>query len=286
MISIIITAFKEANTIGKAIESIQNNNLKDYEILVICPDDETRDVALKFKNIKYFKDPGKGKPSALNLAFKTAKGDILVLTDGDVFVDNNSINNLLKQFENDNVGAISGHPMSINSKNNMFGFWAYLLTNVAHDLRSKGNNFVCSGYLMAIRQGLIESIPENSLVDDAVISNLILDKGLSIAYAPEAIVYVKYPNNFNDWIKQKIRSSGGYYQLKEFTKSNTKMKRSFLSESSGVFSIFKYITNFKEFLFTLALILARFYLWFRIFYDIKIRRKDFSKIWKRIESTK
>src|SRR3989338_5710150 len=282
MISIIITAFKEANTIGNAIDSIKNNNLKNYEIIVVCPDDETRDAVLKYKDIKYIKDHGLGKPSALNIAFKIAKGNIFVLTDGDVFVGNNSINELIKSFKNKNIGAVSGRPIPVNSKNNMFGFWAYLLTNVAHDLRSKGNNFVCSGYLMAIRQGLIESIPENSLVDDAVISNLILDKGLSLTYSKDAIVFVKYPDNFHDWIKQKIRSAGGYSQLKKFTKSNTKMKRSFLSESSGIFMIFYYFKNIKEFLYTILLLMARVYLWFRIFFDIYIRKKSFSKVWSSI----
>ena len=39
MISIIITAYKEDKTVGKAIESIlQNKILDNYEILVFAPD--------------------------------------------------------------------------------------------------------------------------------------------------------------------------------------------------------------------------------------------------------
>ncbi len=91
MISCIITAYKEDKTIGKAISSMVKACLKakvDYEILVFAPDQETINEALKYKTseIKIFQDEGKGKPAALNLAFKEAKGDIFILSDGDVFV--------------------------------------------------------------------------------------------------------------------------------------------------------------------------------------------------------
>ena len=112
MISIIITAYKEPNTVGRCIESIINQQIKDkFEIIVVCPDEETKKEALKFKNIKHIQDPGLGKPTALNLAFKEAMGDILILTDGDVFLEKESINKILIQFNNKNVGAVSGHPI-------------------------------------------------------------------------------------------------------------------------------------------------------------------------------
>ena len=72
MISVIITAYKEPKTIGKAIESILKNNLKNYELIVTAPDEETLDVVSKYKKrysfIKTLKDKGQGKPAALNLS--------------------------------------------------------------------------------------------------------------------------------------------------------------------------------------------------------------------------
>src|SRR3989338_6822027 len=137
MISIIITAYKEPNTVGRCIESIINQQIKDkFEIIVVCPDEETKKEALKFKNIKHIQDPGLGKPTALNLAFKEAMGDILILTDGDVFLEKESINKILIQFNNKNVGAVSGHPIPLNERNRMIDFWAHLLTEVgAHRTR-------------------------------------------------------------------------------------------------------------------------------------------------------
>ena len=91
--SVIITAFKEEKTIGEAIKQIIYQLPKNSEILVIAPDEPTLSVAKKFsekdKRIKILKDPGKGKPTALNLGFKEAKGKVLILTDGDVLAGKN-----------------------------------------------------------------------------------------------------------------------------------------------------------------------------------------------------
>ena len=100
-LSIILTAYKEPQTISRAIEKIlENKLLKDFELIVVAPDKETLDVAKIFKKknkkIKIFQDAGKGKPFALTEVFKIAKGKILVLTDGDVYISENSIENLLK----------------------------------------------------------------------------------------------------------------------------------------------------------------------------------------------
>ena len=50
MISIIITAFKEPKTIGKAIESFVSQKIdEEYELIVACPDKETHDVIEKYQ---------------------------------------------------------------------------------------------------------------------------------------------------------------------------------------------------------------------------------------------
>ncbi len=289
MLSIIITAYKEPETIVKALKIISKQISKKDEIIVVCPDKETEKAARKFK-IEYIKDPGKGKPTALNLAFKEAKGDILVLTDGDVYISKNAVKELTRPFKDEKVGAVSGRPVSLNPRDNFFGYISHLLTDEgAHETRLKLNKknkyLICSGYLMAIKNHLIKEIPKNSLADDAVISNLIFSKGYKIKYTPKAEVYVKYPAKLKDWLKQKRRSAGGYTQIKKLTDSKDQM-RSFTKESLGVFRALKYPKNSKEYIWTLTLILLRLYLWLEILINIKIRKKPFSEVWTRIESTK
>ena len=47
MISLIITAYKEPRTIGRAIEAIASGNVGKNEIIVAAPDKETLDAAIK-----------------------------------------------------------------------------------------------------------------------------------------------------------------------------------------------------------------------------------------------
>ncbi len=292
MISIIITAYKEEKSIGKAIESILQNKISDnYEILVLAPDEKTLEVARKYskkhKQVKEIKDEGEGKPSALNLAFKKAKGEILILTDGDVYISFDSISKLLKHFKDKKIGAVSGRPISLDSMKNKFGFWSHLLTDIVNQRRKKAleikKRFYCSGYLFAMRKGIVDKIPKETLSDDGLMSLLIYQKGYKISYEPEAKVYVKFPTNLKDWINQKKRSAGGYNQIKSWTKEEI---RSFSKESSGIFQVLEYPNSLKEFFWTLELIFVRLYLWFVIFKDINLKKKDFKKIWVRIESTK
>jgi len=292
MISIIITAFKEQKTIGKAIESILQNPIKEkYELIVVAPDNETLDVAKsyskRFKQIKIFKDPAEGKPNALNLIFKKAKGNILILTDGDVFIGKNSISKLLEKFQDLKIGAVSGKPVPINSRKKMLGFWGHLLFNIAHKRRQTAlklnKRIFCSGYLYAIRKGIVKEIPKQTFSEDGLISHMIYEAGYKIDYSPESEVYVKYPTNFKDWIIQKKRGVGGYNQIKKWIGKDI---RSFKQESSGILDVLKYPKNLREFFYTLVLILARIYLWALILIDINLKNKGFKQIWLRAKTTK
>jgi len=323
MISIIITTNKEPKSLPQAIQSFLDSNLlkANDEILIVGPDEESEKIAKEFQTrfpiIKYLKDKGKGKPAALNLAFQQAKGEILILSDGDVKIKKEDLEYLITPFSTsefhsdaqtyadetqtytDNfsvsqrqvgvsplfaegkVGAVSGQPISTSSRNNLFGYWSHFLTFAAHQMRLKNKNFSCSGYLFAVLKKIIDQIPENMLAEDAVITQMVRNQGYQVVYAPQAKVYIKYPNNFKDWLRQKIRSTGGYTQ-----KESGKTRALGQEISDGIKLFFTYPENLKEFFWTILLYLARIYLWLAIFWQIKIRKKTFAHIWQRIESTK
>ena len=104
MLSIIITAFNEP-LVEKTIFSILNQTIEEpYELIIAAPDKRTKKIVKELskthQQLKYFKDPGKGKVFALNQVFKITEGRILILTDGDLYLGNNSINEIIKKFEN------------------------------------------------------------------------------------------------------------------------------------------------------------------------------------------
>jgi len=293
MISFILTAYKEEKTIARAIMAILNQEFEDkFEILVTAPDDATLNEAAKFalthKNIHVIKDPGQGKPTALNFVIPQAKGEIIILTDGDVYCKNAA--HLIEHFKNARVGAVTGRPVSLDSKNSMMGYWSQLLLDSAHKLRkarSQNNRFIlCSGYLFAMRKNLYSKIPPD-ILDDAFISKQVWSQGYKIDYEERAKVFIKNPSSFSDWLKQKKRNMYGEFQFKKYKFSKIDSMRSLKDEISyGWQMIFVYPQSIKEVFWTFVLFGARAYSWISAFIDLKFKKKSMKKVWLRVESTK
>jgi biofilm PGA synthesis N-glycosyltransferase PgaC len=310
-LSIIITAWKEEKTIRKCLNTLLKTIPQelDYELILACPDQETLTAAKdEIKNLNlgnrfvHLQDPGKGKPTAINMALDKAQGEIILLGDGDTYFGENVVTRMLKHFENPEIMGVTGRPKSCDEKDNMLNYFGHLLSDAAHHKRTvdlttephgksltfvkKRKFFTMSGYLFAMRKNDIRT-PTDCLVEDAYFSYELFNKGGKIEYEPEAIVYVKYPKNLSDYFKQKKRSVGGFIQLWEYgiVKPETKT-RSFWRELEYFWFPFAYAKNIREFFWSLMLYPIRFWLWVQIYWERKIKKKDFVKTWVRIESTK
>ncbi|MGD9276224.1 MAG: glycosyltransferase [Candidatus Pacearchaeota archaeon] len=292
-ITFLITAFKEPKTISACIESVLNQKTsKEYEILISAPDDETLNAAKKYKdkNIKIFRDPGRGKSYALNLIFSKLKTDILILTDGDVYVGENSVESISNLFLDPEIGCVSGRPVPQENKKTKYGYWANFLFDSAHRLRKAAfldNKFLeCSGYLFAFRKSFIKKIPLD-VAEDTVIPYLFWQRGYSIGYAEDAKVYVKNVDNLKDWIDQKIRTSKAHETLERYVDTKTTPRvKSFKTESKGINWLLTYPDSFKEFFWSLQLAFSRFYMWAVVLFHTKFAKKNYTDAWERIESTK
>src|SRR3989344_5127144 len=104
--SVIITTFKEPKTIGRAVSAIAPQLGKNDELIVVAPDKETLQAAKKASSkVKIIQDRAKGKSAAMNLAVIKAKGDILVWTDGDIYISKDAIWSLTYFFKQPGIGA-------------------------------------------------------------------------------------------------------------------------------------------------------------------------------------
>jgi len=294
MISIIITAFKEPKTIGKAIESFINQNLTNYELIVSAPDKETLEVIKKYskknKEIKIFKDSGKGKTLALNLLLKKIKGSIIILTDGDVYTSINSVSEILKQFKNEKIGCVTGRPVPLENKKTKYGYWANFLFDSAHKLRKqlkqKDYFLECSGYLWAFKNNIIKDIPLD-VAEDSIVPYFFYEKGYKIGYAEKALVYVKNVTNWEEWISQKIRTSRAHETLNKYVDTKrTKRTKNFFNEAKGVINLFNYPTSLKQLSWSFQLMFARLYMWLIVFNEIYRKKKYHRDGWETVKSTK
>ena len=296
-LSVIITAFQEAETVGPAIDAFLAQVAEEAEIIVVCPDPQTiavvDDYASRFPIVRHVADPQRGKPTAVNVGLEAARGDIVVLTDGDVRVADDAVAPLLTPLDDPDVGAVSGRPVSINSRDNVLGYWSHVLTDGIHRMRlardratrsGKPRFLLCSGYLCAFRRKLIDEVPKDALAEDAVISHRIAQQGARIRYAPDARVYVRYPTTYRDWLRQKVRSAGGYAQ--RYVRESPFRMRSPWLEARNAWRALTYPRNLQEFFWSLLLFGARLHLWSLVLVKVRLLRRPFDSMWKRVESTK
>lgn len=300
MIHFVVTSWNEPvsapENILSLISQAEDLNL-NYEVILVCPDDDTKDAVEKYiqqinisGNFKHIRDKRKGKPAALNLVMNYIgdnKKSILILTDGDVYVRDNAVKSLLNHFEDEEVGAVTGRPVSKNKKNNILGYWGNLLADAAHQRRidtlGKGKFFPLSGYLFAMRN-LGINVP-NNVLDDIYYSYKINEMGYKLEYEPDALVGIKQPRSVSDWLIQKKRNLRGHFDLDEYFDEPPKV-RSFSSELSYMFFPLKYASNIREFLWSLLLYPFRFYLWIRLWWSRVFLSEMTTGKWSRVESTK
>lgn len=322
MYSIILTAYKEPNSVAQALQYLANPEFSGYKgklnIIQVSPDKETLEAAKSYMNtvknssIGFLQliDDNLGKPHALNQALKKVNSDVVIMTDGDVRFAKGSLGTLIREFENRKLDAGTGQPISSNNRSSFMGFISHLMVSAAHHKRlielegqktGHGSKFInrkgffpLSGYMLIFNKTKFENelgegfvFPGDCLVEDAYISHVMFNKGMKLGYIPEATVLVKFPTNIKDYFIQKKRSTGGFIQLWKYgvVTKNTK-SRSFWQDLEYFWFPFKFSKNLIEYLYSIAYFPLRLILWLTIWWERKIIKKDFTKTWQRVESTK
>ncbi len=293
MIHIIIASYKEPKATLRAVNAFLNQKIEeDFKIIVMDPFPETKDFlknSLKTKKVEFYLDPGEGKSYALNLLFQeygsSNTDDIFILTDGDVYVSNNAVQEILNCFKDSSVGCVTGKPISIDSIKEKYGYWSHIafagIDKVRKRLSKEKKFFECSGYLFAIRKGIIFDFPLETS-EDSIIPYLFWKKGFKIAYANKAEVYVKNPDNWKDWLNQKIRNIKGHENLNKFAPNMPRTKSFWNEIKEGALFAITQPCNLQELIWALQIYPARFYLYLKAFAELK-RKKDYKDGWRETE---
>ena len=225
MITIGIPTYNGEKTIVRDINSILPQISEDDEIIIVasgCIDNtETivEEMIRKDKRIKLITEPERrGKSSAINLIIENAKSEIIIQTDDDVILEMNAIPFLLPYFKDELIGAVSGNPIPIIPKNNLFYSWTIMSYRKIGEIREKEVkdktfNVHLSGYLLAFRKKALKEVPFAKGAVDAWMGKIIYGGGYKLTYEPNAKVYVRCPTTIKDFLIQKARVRAGYAYL-------------------------------------------------------------------------
>lgn len=108
MISIVIPARNEEENISELLESIEEDDFEDYEIIVVDGDssDRTVEVAKEY-GAKVIEGPLQGTSAARNKGWKASEGDIIYFLDADSVLPNGTLEKIETKFEDSSVEIIN-----------------------------------------------------------------------------------------------------------------------------------------------------------------------------------
>ncbi|WP_444995806.1 glycosyltransferase family 2 protein [Aliikangiella sp. IMCC44359] len=222
-ITILISAFNEEKRIQKKIEnSLASNYPKDKLNILVVSDgsnDQTNNIVEQFgSNVKLLAfSEQRGKAACLNDAFKTITTDIVVMTDSRQDFDKNAVIELVSNFYDEKVGAVSGELLFYSENENTFSqgvdaYWKY--EKFIRSSESQVGSVVgVTGAIYALRKSLFQPIPNNTVLDDVLIPMQVSLQGGRVLFEPKAVAYDIPSSDKAREKKRKTRTIAGNYQL-------------------------------------------------------------------------
>jgi len=294
MIYVIITSYNEPKATERAVNVFLNQKTnEELKVIVVDPFPEVETYLkskIKDERLEFFLDPGEGKPYALNMLFEMIysenKNDIIIFTDGDVYVSDNALEEIKNIFQDKTIGCITGKPVAVNLRTTKYGFWASVMYSGIDKVRKRLHDekkfFQASGYLFAIRNGLVKETQADT-PEDCVIPYFVWKQGYKIGYADKAEVYIQYPTNYKDWINQRVRTIKAHENLNKLIPDMPRTKSLTNEIREGFLFSLTQPRNITEFGWLMQLYLARLHIYYKSFTEAK--KKTFDPGWREEEVT-
>jgi cellulose synthase/poly-beta-1,6-N-acetylglucosamine synthase-like glycosyltransferase len=225
-----VTLVVPAHNESRVIEAkIRNTALLDYPVdrleLLIASDgssDGTVEIAGKLSDgnrVRVLAFPqNRGKISVLNDAVREARGEIVVFSDASAILKSDSIRQLVANFADPNVGAVSGiyrvqHASGARSGSQEEIYWKYETF-----LRTQESNLASAlgghGQILGVRKELYPYPAPGTINDDFVIPVRILAGGSRVVYEPLAAAFEEASEMVG--FQRRVRiMAGNMQQLRE-----------------------------------------------------------------------
>lgn len=221
-ITLFITAFNEEKIVySKMQNSLALDYPEDKLEIVWCTDgsdDHTVEMLKEYPTVRILHENVRaGKTAAMNRGMRFVTSDIVVFTDANTMVNPQAIKEIVRRFENPKVGCVAGEKRIINKEKDTAAsggegiYWRY--ESKLKELDDRLYSTVgAAGELFSVRRKLFFEMPNDTLLDDFILSMRIAMKGYKIAYTPTAFAEESGSLNMREEKKRKIRIAAGGLQ--------------------------------------------------------------------------
>ena len=225
-VTLVIPAYNESRVIGA---KILNAVALDYPVnkleVLIASDgssDGTVEAARQLSDgsrIRVLAFPqNRGKISVLNDAVREARGEIIVLSDASAILKSDSIRQLVANFADPEVGAVSGIYRVQHASETRLGsqeeiYWQYE-TFLKIQESSLASTLGGHGAILGVRKDLYPYPAPGTINDDYVIPVRVLAGGSRVVYEPLAVAFEKASEMVG--FQRRVRiMAGNIQQLRE-----------------------------------------------------------------------
>jgi len=237
-VSVVISARNEYHNLKQYLPKILTQNYPDFEVVVVnhASNDESLDYLkelkgkythLKIVNIEQDLNFFKGKKFPLSMGIKSAKNDILLLTDADCEpASENWISGMVNNYQNENIEVLLGYGPYKKGRgltNKIVRYDTFLVAMqylsfalTGHPYMGVGRNLSYRRSLFFRNKGFTSHYTIASGDDDLFINKVALKKNTAIEISYETFMYSQAKQGFGEWVRQKSRhlSTAKYYGLK------------------------------------------------------------------------
>ncbi len=225
MVSILVIAHNEEERIRNKIENLLALDYPRQRCEIVIASDASTDET--FARAQEYEAQGvrvlefnqrRGKPAVLNEMVPRLSGEIVILMDARQKIDSGAVRELVKNFSDLHIGAVSGELFLTDDKADTeeaggAGFyWRY--EKFIRKNESKIDSTVgVTGAIYAIQHSLFHPIPEQTILDDVLIPMQVVREGYRVIYDSDARAWDKTSASSKAEFTRKARTIAGNYQL-------------------------------------------------------------------------
>lgn len=180
--------------------------------------DRTNECLARWKRATVLHQPERrGKTAALNRGMRFVQTPLVVFTDANTLLNREALRKIVHAFADPKVGCVAGEKrIATRAKADAATggegmYWRYESALKALDSRLY-SAAGAAGELFAIRRELFEEMPEDTLLDDFILSLRIVMEGYTIAYCADAYAVEGGSASMAEEEKRKVRIAAGGLQ--------------------------------------------------------------------------
>lgn len=208
-VSVIVTVKNEEDSISQLLNSLENQSLKPYEVIIVDggSNDRTDEIIRSFvatrSSFKLIIANGSNRGEGRNIGISAAKSDIIAVTDAGVVLDRFWLENLIKPFADNSADFVGGVYVQGGDSllQRSIGVLQYPDRN-----KIRVGDFLPSCRSVAFLKRVWESVgrwPEHlEKADDTYFDLMVIEKGFRTALAKDAVASFPARNSLRDLFTQ------------------------------------------------------------------------------------